>query len=465
MKLYSLVAISLLLAALSGADAVCQELAICGNDLLQVRKSAPSKQPASKPTNQDFVSAIAGDSIHGHVACITPDGLVSITADHFAGPVHMRLANISQITLVQEPPKDTTALDRVILTNKDVIAGKVIAISPKAITIKSAEVGEFTIQRSVVKSIHFANSSASDIISQFQYGVIRPWKVTSGKWHVKNKKLTINGKAGNVHTVAAPWDYARSFTMTIDVEGRRNTGCQLVLFTTNEKASNRQSNVNGVNLRIVSHYYSASTRLNGRHQQLGHANLGMGFRGGNWQAVERNVYTVSFDTETRAMKIWKGNKLMGRFLIPEHFVQGKYVVLNGYSNVKMSKLDVRAGVHEPGGEKPTATEGHQILFKNHDRVEAASLIMEKGSNELAVNLAFGEVSIAKEALVLIDFGTKGQELPRRIKGDVLVETLRGRYTLQLEALTDKALLGKANVLGGIQINRSSIRRIQFNPYQ
>jgi hypothetical protein len=441
------------------------------NDVLvQVGGKPAAPPPAKKPTpvvpkisGLDTVSAISGDRIRGRVAGITPDGFLSVTADHFVGSVRMRRSNISLISLAQSPPKAVHALDLIELTNNDVIAGTIVAISPKAVAIKSAEAGDISIRRNIIKTINFSNAASIEIISQFEHGIMLPWEKGHGSWKAENKMLVMKRSPRNtMGTVAAPWDYNQSFTMTIDMSSTQSGSCQLMFFTSDKKSIPHRSQNDSVRVNLSNYYFTVTAKQGGQHHQLGNGRLNMR----RYRRSGDFLFTISYDTETRGMVFWSGRKKIGSVIIPQGLAKGNYVVFGGNYNMKLRRLNIRRGVAEPNSAaKIKSSQKHQIFFKNGDMVESDTLALSRGAKELVANLDFGEVSIAREALANIILGSKDQEEPRRLAGDVLVETIRGRFTLRMTALTDKTLTGRAEAFGSVSLKRSAIRRVKFNIYR
>jgi hypothetical protein len=389
---------------------------------------------------------------------ISAEGVVSLAAEHFDGPVSVRVANLDEVRLHASPSEAPTPLDRVSLTNDDAVAGAVQAIGPEALRLDGAAVGRLRIDRKYVAEVLFNPAAANEVISRFAYGLMAPWEAVRGEWRVADGKLVCQNPRRRPSYVAAPFDGNRSFTFVAEVEPDPGLSLQFLLFAQDK---NTVFSDYGVMVHCAPGYY--------RMQYLDHGNQvrldASRFEQRLSRVPEREEYRVVFDDEARRIRLWHNRRHVGGAEAPVNAIGGDVVALSAMFDAKIHTLRVRRGVIEPtfqgGGDG--APKEHLLVFQNEDRMEAASLRLEGAT--LTTEAHFGEMTVPRKALARIAFAAAGRERPRRRKGEVIVETLHSRFTLHLKEMNDEALLGASEPFGDVAVDRRAVRRILFNIYR
>jgi hypothetical protein len=401
----------------------------------------------------DSVATRAGDVVAGRVLEIA-DGKVRLAGPQFDGEVKVKLPGVKEINFA--PPEPMAARDAVAVSNEDLIMGEVTGITADVVTIDSDCAGTLKLSRKMVTSIGFGKAAGVMIHTDFTRG-LAPWKVTTGSAVARDGALCIESTNGNYNTISAAVDQSKAVTveMTIVGAGQYTPYFALALCADANTGGNTFGQSN-----LLVYNNGSSYNITGQNN------------GGNFSVINNRqvkpiptngsaTVRIAYDPHAKKLKYWMDNVLVG-----EHDVggsapaAGKYIHLGFQYPCKVKNLRVSAGFSGPTDKGGKENESDMVYFANKDAVTATSLGLAEGT--LTIKTEIGELKSGPDKIDRVVF--RAGEKPRLQKGDVLVTTRNGQYTVKLESLTGETLNGVSDYLGKVKIKRSAIRSIRFGLY-
>ena len=405
----------------------------------------------------DNIVTRTGDQVTGKVLEIA-DGKLRLAGPQFDGDVKIKLPGVHEVTFV--PPEAIAARDAVAVSNDDMIMGEVTGITADEVTIASDCAGTLKLPRKVVRSIGFGKAAGVMVRTDFAHG-LDPWKVTMGNAAARDGALCIEGANGNYNVITAPVDQTKAVTVDMTIQGTgQYTPCFAVAFCAD--AGDQNNPWGRTNLLVCNNgtFYSVNAQNNGNNSQVIN-NRQVRQIPPNGSATIR----IAYDPQAKKLKYWMDKALIGEHEVGDSAPKsGKYLHIGFQYPCKVKNLTVSAGfsapADAPGGKD---ADSDTVFFANKDAVAAAALTLVDGA--VTIKTDFGELKSAPEKVDRVVFSPKSVERPRRQKGDVLVTTRNGQYTVKLESLTADVLTGVCDYLGPVKIKRAAIRSIRFSIYE
>ncbi len=409
--------------------------------------------PDAPAPGAETVTTRRGDQLRGRVLGIGADGRLRLTGPQFEGEVKVMVSELDQVAM--GPSDKSTGRDTLVIANDDRIVGEVTSITSEAVTITSDAAGPIKVARGVVSAVTFGKGAFALVESSFDRGQMEPFKPTRGNWQVQDGGLVCQNSGSN-YLVAAPVDQDGPVTMEVAFEpmqGNPSSGT-LVLFADNTSSTFGN---NSVYVMFYSSEYYVGYSQNGSTNSVINRSLGNSLRG-------NTVLRMAFDPESKKCKLWMNGNLLGEYDVPQGPRTGKYVMVGSQYSAKIKRVQVTGGISAPSeaGSGQGRDDSDTVQFANKDRISTQSVTLAGGV--VTVQTTYGELKSPVDKLSYIVFRKTGQERPRRLKGDVLVETHNSRFTLQLQALSETALTGECDYLGKIAIKRPVIKSVKFNIY-
>ncbi|MDD4892071.1 MAG: hypothetical protein PHU85_19285 [Phycisphaerae bacterium] len=401
----------------------------------------------------DKIATRNGDLLVGKLLDIV-DGRIRLTGTQFDGEVKVMLAGVDQITLI--PGESAEGKDAVAVSNGDAIMGEVTAINGDEVTIASDCAGPVKVSRKVIGMIGFGKGAGILVDSDFSRS-LEPWKTARGTWATRDG-VAISEQQGDYNTLVANIEQAKPVTFEAVVEPTSNYSlyCTMALCVDQSNNNNYFGN-NSVFVNFSSGNYSVSYCQNGSQNSV--ANKSMR----NVNSGESVTLRMAYDPETKKMKTWVNNTLIGEHEVTNGPATGKQALFATQYPCKVKSLKVTAGFSPPSDTTAAKDDGDLVHFVNKDGISTKSLSLTDG--QFIVTTAYGELKSSVDKIDRVVFSPKRVERPRRQKGDVLVQTATSRFTLQLESMTPESLSGTSDYLGKVTIKRAAIRSVRFNIYQ
>ncbi|MDD4892072.1 MAG: hypothetical protein PHU85_19290, partial [Phycisphaerae bacterium] len=166
------------------------------------------------------------------------------------------------------------------------------------------------------------------------------------------------------------------------------------------------------------------------------------------------------DPESKKSKLWINGNMVCEGDLQAGPKTGKHVMVGTQYGCRIKSIRVTAGMASPAEASGVKSDVDVINFTNKDHLTAKSIALADG--EFLVQTPYGELKSPANKVAGIVFNTKDQEKPRRLKGEVLVQTNNSRLTVQPESLDGETLSGTSDYLGKITVKRSLVKSIRFN---
>jgi len=406
---------------------------------------------ASGAKEPEVCVTLAGDTVSGDVVRIDKNGLLELRGPQFEGEVKVRVESLDKIAL--SFTKKEEGDDEIVLTNGDRMKCRVIAVAEESVIVESTATGTLKIPRPVVQSMAFGKGITTLVASRFEEGRMEPWKSKRGSWSLRDGALF--SQSTSYQTIYAQVEQKEAVTVVAKISALDNNygvRCQIALF------ADTNANYYGRNSVFVSLQHSElylQYAQNGSTRSINNRSLG--------RRIQSGVIRFCYDPETSKARMWLDETDFGEHVVPSKLTSGGYVLFTSHSPCKVEYVNVYPGIVPPAqhgtkGEEET----ERIQFSNKDRVSAKSVTMAEGV--FSVQTSYGELKCPVAKVDNILFRKKGQEVPRRRKGDVRVETADSRMTIRFIELTGEHLLGEADHFGEVKIRRECIKGIRFNVY-
>jgi hypothetical protein len=410
--------------------------------------------PAPVEEGRESVKVLSGDRLTGAVQEIVAGGRLMLTAPHFEGPVRVAADRLDEVVLpgvLTEPGRDVVEM-----TNGDVWAGKVTAITDATVFLDTRVAGPVEIRRKTAAAVHFGEGGGGAIESRFHLGKMAPFTPGRGTWKVEDRVLKLESQ-GNFSTLSAPCeqDTATTFVATLESTFHQNLNVNLVLFAADDEHNYGRKSV-FCTFSVYNYNLQYCLENNTRHVRNGN------FHDDRIQG--KTTLRLAYDPETHRAHIWVDERDLGEHEIPVEIEEGGYVMLTSYQPLRIYALQVLKGIVPPVETKRREeTERDVMVFQNRDRVSVTDLTLADGT--FTGRTSFGGVDTPLERVKSITFSTVEQEQPRRRRHDVQVVTNESEITLEMERLGGEYLVGASDACGEVAVRRGAIRRIRFNLYQ
>ena len=404
-------------------------------------------------TSLDIVATVGGDRLTGTVAEMEADGVLRLSGPQYDGDVLVRVSALDHVAFAGKD--EEPGADEVVLTNADRLLGQLVAITPDAVVLETGAAGPLRISRKVIRSVHIQKGRSVLLESRFASGRMEPWVARGGTWSI-NDGCLISQIRGSGEFIYAKLDQKEAVTFVAKVEALSGNYVQCSLVLCADTADNMYGRNSVIAMYSGNEYYLHHAQ-NGSVNSIVNRNFGTTLRSG--------VLRVAYDPETGKARLWLDSTDLGEYAVPSKPKNGQYVIFAPQQPIRVRDLQVLRGIVPPSGADVVseAAQGDVIRFVNKDRVSVTSVALADG--QLTAQASYGELRIPAENVESILFAEKGLEEPRRRKGDVLVQSSAGRFTLQFEKLTREHLIGRSDCLGEVKVGRSAIRKIEFNIYR
>ena len=119
------------------------------------------------------------------------------------------------------------------------------------------------------------------------------------------------------------------------------------------------------------------------------------------------------------------------------------------------------GIVPPHGIKGNAAKDTEtILLTNGDRFSSDGVQM--AADQVTARIAAAELSFEMDKVRRIVFRTDGRMEPAGRPADVRVRMHRSKFVMELDTMTESALVGSSECLGKVKLSRSVVRQVSFN---
>jgi len=404
--------------------------------------------PEEIPSDCDQVMTVRGDRLVGDVTGIEAEGVLHLAGQQFEGDMLVVVPKLQKVTLACDAKE--AGYDKVVLSNGDRIQCTVRELRSDTLLVGTELAGDLSIDLSAVRSITLSLEPDNVLVdSEFSEGEMSPWRAERGAWSVVDEALIfrVSGQHGWLFTKLSQ---SKAVTVEAKVEAIEGHSlyCRFALFAEDRRHEHGKT-------CVFAQFQDNNYRL-GKSSNRGRNEL----VSNNYGNSRRATFRVSYDPSTGKAKLWRDLEELGEYAVPDGPKSGNYVMFFSGASLSVSSLRVFSGVVPPSAEEPDVGRDRDlIIFTNGDRVSVNSVTMA-GENA-KIETPFGVMDMPKSKIQRILFRKGVEETPSQAKGDVLAKASWSRLTLQLESLTGDHLIGKAEHMGKVKLNRPLIKSIDF----
>ncbi|MEI6082803.1 MAG: hypothetical protein WCS70_00725 [Verrucomicrobiota bacterium] len=418
---------------------------------------APTTIPVAVVVDGDVLKFRNGDNLHGTVLGATPTGGMRWRRSDVKEPVVFNLENVGDVLLA--PRVKASVGHRVIaeLTNGDALAGDLVGLVEKTLTLKTWYAGTLAIKRSMLQRVAFVGELTDATYSG--PNSLEEWKGDGnrGAWTFKKGALYGVGGGGIGRDVKLP----EVANIEFDLAWRGQLYCN-VGFGFDDVRQMHQAGGYMVQMSYTQIYL-----------QRYRPNQGSGNLGGNVEMQELQRKTKMHVS----IRINKPKKLIALFIDGNLVKQwnetddwaakgtGMVLLSQGQGQLRVSGISVTSWDGRLDGDTGgSAKEADLLRLNNGDKVSGTVKSIANG--QVALAASFAEMNVPQERIVAIEFASAKSERSRRNAADIQAFFPDGRrVTFALEKLDEQNLAGTSESCGRLTAALGAFRRIQFHIYE
>jgi hypothetical protein len=419
-------------------------------------------EPAA-PATPDTLHLKNGTVLPCRIGELGVDGKVRFRTPLFDGQVSALPEHVKRLNVAAAASEDASPL-ALLLTNGDRVAGDLVELTDDVIVVDSPTVGRAEIPRSLVRCIIATSGGVGAVWSDFISGALAPWRTKTGVAVVRGGALQSPESAKRrACVVSVPLKQKGATTIQAVVRKGRASypGVTLWLHGSGWQGSRYQ---NGIYANFSLGNCTLYRVLGGRSQ-----NLGRSVRVNLDRNTPKATYTLAYDAESRAIKVWVNAQLVGTFLSDIALPAGEEVGVMVMYRTLIRSVTVRPGVHAPVEDGGLPDDKGRVVFKNGDSwLITRGVAVRRGADglgRLVLDTPDGEVGCLFGLVARIDLPAGESATPRRNPGDARVNIGRTLLTLQVGQMTETTLRGRSDYLGELRLPRKLLRSIEFDIYR
>jgi len=433
----------------------------CAEDAAAQAEAQKRAAAASKPAADiDMLVNVHGERLRCKVLEIEPDGVVRFTASWLRGESRAKLLGLRRLKF--KATHAEAGKDIVLITNGDVIDGKVLAVTDEHVQVQSPLMGTLAIPRPMVRKIIRGSMSRMLSATNFADGELGAWKPVTGRWSVADGFLHCRDM-NNQHGIAVPVKQTDSLTVEFKMEGIMpwNMEYQVSLFADGRQRG-REGNFVMLSFNRQSYWVQYTAPGKGsRH--VGSFNY-TAFNTLNNNEPPKGTIRIAYDLKKKRITTWINGAQVGQQNMPEMPKKGKFIILRTRWGERTQYVHIYPGVVPP--PKQDADEGkkdvHVLVMNNDDRVSSPHFTFE--GEHFLTEIAGAEFRGPIARIAQIIMPAQSQIRPRRNKGDSRVVTGRGGLTFVITGMNATHLTGRCAYLGDVKIARAALKRIELDIY-
>jgi len=376
-------------------------------------------------------------------------------------PMELRLAGM--------PPGERSP-NTAVLTNGDVLTGKMLELTEDELDFQSDLFGDHTLASSIVAAITHAGGLPKGIgdMTVFSPGRLGSWKPHVGKWAVENKWLT----------AAPPWNPAsflpgrsalatkvdQSQGITVEVEmdaaGAKDFRYDIILFA---DALRGQWGAESIRVTLVTEVEGTNLHVV-RHRGLSEFEMVLAKLKGLGTPAKplKGTFRAAFDPKSAVLAVWFNSELIGKCTmdrLPEG--GGHYVMISHHKPVRTRRAWIlpKFAPATPIALQDRGQKVFRMLLANGDAFDPSAVTMSDG--RVTAMTPDGEMRLPLANVVQFTFPTATRKAPPGAGHNAIVQTGRGRLTFKLTVLTAEHAIGHSDLLGTVKIPRKLVHSLKF----
>ena len=411
-----------------------------------------AEQPVPK---SDILQFRNGDQLHGKMLSVGDKGVLwsSLEAE---GKITFRTENIKDILLGYQKFYTNNINVKVILTNGDTLAGKLIELNEKELLMDTAYAGELKIDKYMVEAIYPGSSGGSGLYrgpKSLTEWVLPDNRGSDSTVSVKDGVLSLSGYTAVGRDMKLP-DVSK---VEFDMEALGN--CQFQVQIYGNKV--RRNPSSGYVVYISSGYVYLQRYDDGDSDNMGNV------RSRELQSGKGKITILSNKKEKKIALMING-KMVKQWSDSSWAGNGSFVSFISQSNSMVKIKNIVAGKWNgkiPGGE----SEGDGIVkkdtisFINDDVVSGTLKSISKGN--VVFKTEYAEMNIPLKRIKAIITATALRHRARRRATDIKCIFANGEFiTLSLKKISAGVIEGKSGNFGESKMKLDAFSTLQFNIY-
>ncbi|MDP6522675.1 MAG: hypothetical protein QGI24_07595 [Kiritimatiellia bacterium] len=424
---------------------------------------APAAAGASDGKSSDLLQFVNKDGVHGSLVSYSEAKYgLKWRHEHVKDPILFSLANVSKIKLAgRRVVADTTGAS-VILTNDDVLMGRIVSLDSEKLVFDTWYAGRMSIEKVMIKAIH-PNTKGSTAIFEGPSD-LASWTVQNHgnlqAWKFRDNALY----ALQAYPIGKIIEKMPD-SVDIEFEIAWRGYPQFIFAFLTDNLQQYYGNCYMLQVSNTSiHMYKCNR--NGNQQSLGSASVQQFANTAKGKAklnimVDREnkaIVLMVNDTVVKQFPASAGFSGLGKGILFQPQTQGNFKV----SRIRISswggKLPSEAGVSAGEGGDDT------IKFVNGDKVTGSLLSIADGTAQFKTSYA--TLTIPVQRVVAVDLSPDNMERARRNKSDVKASFASGgTVTVQLTSIENSKLKGSSENFGMVTMPVAAFKSLEFNVYR
>lgn len=426
--------------------------------------SSITEEPgAGEATAEDTLVFANEDQLHGALAQIDEDGVLTWKHPAAKAPIPFTLGSMTKILLRRTAGKASAPAALVYLTNDDALAGEIVRLDAEQLVLRTWYAGEMNIPRAMIAKIEPNQSGALQLLEG--PGQIADWvsdnETAKAKgWKVEEQALVGTQNNAPIARTLKGLPEAAQFDFTMQWVNYPNFQFMFYL----QDAS--KSRGNGYSLRVS----GTSVMLYRISENQGTHNIG-----------RAEISTIMSDGQSKAQFTVLASRTEKKIILMVNGVpSGNWTDNSGWDGTGEA---IAFWPQNPGATRITdlrvtrwdgqipkgpvvaesALEKDLVQLANGDKVSGTLKGIAAGN--LSLETGYGAMSIPMDRVAELRTATADRARARRNEGDIRAHFAdRGQVTLKLHSLKEGVLTGSSENFGEAKMPIGAFRALDFNIY-
>lgn len=419
------------------------------------KENGENKVTPIKDIKPDVVHFKNNDKMHGTMISVISDKGLLWKSQEALSDITFKTENINHIIRGNINYSANKGDAAILLTNDDMLAGKLIKIDEKELILKTAFAGELKINRNMVQSV-FPGSDAGNINyrgpNNMEEWTLPPNSNSNSSVNVKNGELVIQGNTA----VGRDMKLSDLSKIEFEMDAMGNSQFQIQLYGNKVDRYPR----NGYVVYISSGYIYMQRYANGRADNLGN------FRARTFQQGKGKV-TILTNKKKKSITLLINNDISKTWTDSMWASEGGFVNFINQSNgsVKIKDISVGKWSGKIPGKTPSESDKENDTIKfNNDDVVSGKLKSIK-DNKVTFKTEYADMSIPIERVKEIITALDSRHRARRRGNDVRLFFESGdSVTLEITKIAANEIEGETENFGKAKLSLNAFKKIQFNIY-
>lgn len=401
-----------------------------------------------------------GDLLHGTVVGVAPTIGLRWRHSDVKEPIMFGLDNVQEVQLAPRPPRASRVVHKAVveLTNGDRLAGDVVGLNEKALTLNTWYAGQLILRRPALQRIAFV--AAPREAAYVGPTGLEEWTRGEGQknaWTFRKGALVSsrNGAIGRdvklpeMANIEFDCGWQGQFYLHVGL------GFDQVRQLYNSGGYMLQFNYSNVYLQRY-------------RPQQGSNNLGQNVEIPNFNRKSKAHFSIRINKPKKTITLLVDGQVVRQWVEPDEWVgKGGMLVFvsQGQGQSRISNISVTEWDGRLDSESAAGAENEDLVrLANNDKVSGGVQAITR--DQIVFATSFAEMKIPLERVSVVEFAGQKAEKARRQATDVRAVFLDGsNFTLALEKLDENALVGSSENCGRVTGALDAFRSVQFHIYE